>query len=417
VPEETAGDYYVEERPVRNDYATSFASSRYYPWWSVDYFYLGSSHGYRNHGWSIGFSYGSPHRYGHGWYDPFAWYYDPWGWSIHYPLRYSYWYTPFYSRFHDRYAWHHHYWRDRYYRHHGYRYGGHDRWRRGDRDRPGDGVAHRGGRGDNATLRPNQPRLRDQDPVAGRDRDSLRRRFEDGRIPRAAKGKYPRPGKQGGQSGDPDVRRHVSVAPAGSGARGMEVRKAARTKPEPTRIQPAPALRDRGAPAARAVTAQPSTRPSMQISKQRRGQALVRSPAAQKGRPERTRPTPVTRSRSERLSPVVRYEPPRSRAQPVAPVSRNKSRPVLVPRASKPQPAQRTVRPTAPAKRAYKPAPVSRSTLKAPGAVKAPAPKRVYSPPPSSRPSTASRKPSHGAAPERGKAPARPNRAAKRQKR
>jgi len=167
-PAEVTDDvYYRDERPVvRTDYSSSFASANYYPWWSVDYLYLGSSWGRSHNRFSIGFSYGYPYDSYYGWYDPFAWYYDPWGWSINYPLRLAYWHTPYYSRFHNRHAWNDYYWRDRYYRDHRSRHGDHDRWQRGERGRNHDRVAGRGKHDDWSELRPGRPRLRDQPTMA-----------------------------------------------------------------------------------------------------------------------------------------------------------------------------------------------------------------------------------------------------------
>ncbi len=75
------------------DVSFNFSDAAYYPWWSIDYYYLGS-HAYRPAYWpgprgSLGFQFGFPAHYWsyYGFYSPFyypystyAWY-DPWyGW-------------------------------------------------------------------------------------------------------------------------------------------------------------------------------------------------------------------------------------------------------------------------------------------------------------------------------------------------
>ncbi len=88
--EQADGVYYAADDPTYAVGTGDYAGVAYYPWWSVDYFYLG--YGYYNSGVSIGFSYGYPRYSSYGWgYYPSrypAWYYDPW--------YYSYWYAPVY---------------------------------------------------------------------------------------------------------------------------------------------------------------------------------------------------------------------------------------------------------------------------------------------------------------------------------
>lgn len=418
--------YYPAERPARSDYSASYASTRYYPWWSVDYFYLGSGRGYSNSSYSIGFSYGYPYNYSHGWYDPFAWYYDPWGWSVSYPLQLSYWYTPYYSRFHDRYAWRNHYWRYRYERHHRSRHHDHDRWNRwarGERDRRGDGWVDRGHpRDDHSSLRPNRPRLRDQSPVAGydRDRDSLRRRYEDGRIPAAARGKYPKPGKPGGESAADRVKRHMSVAPGSrEGSSGMEIRNRGERKAAPTRTQPSPAPAGRPNPAAAVVTTRPPVvrERTYTARPERVGRTIVRSPTEQKPQPIRIQPAPASRPGQENLSPVVRYEPPSARGRPQnTPATPERDR-VSAWQQRTQRPTIRPAQPAGPPPRNSSPriaVPVQRSVpARMAPAQPAPRARSVPAPRPSMRPAPARPEPQVQAQPERGKPADRPSRPGK----
>lgn len=78
------GVYYAEDDPAYNNnaYSYTYGGTAYYPWWSMDYFYLGYGPysgygfgygGYIGGGFSIGISYGySP------WYYPYYGYYSPW---------------------------------------------------------------------------------------------------------------------------------------------------------------------------------------------------------------------------------------------------------------------------------------------------------------------------------------------------
>ena len=187
------GVYYAEDDPAYNNnaYSYTYAGAAYYPWWSMDYFYLGYGPytgyrfgygGYWGSGFSIGFSYGySP------WYYPYYGYYSPW-------------YRPH----------HHHYYRYRGYCPH-YNACGHKKGKnhRGDRH-------DRYVRNDHADRRNRGEEDGQEDPADRRDR-------------RNGTGSY---------STSP-MRRYVSATPSGySGNQGMVVRNRETTKTGKSRIEP-----------------------------------------------------------------------------------------------------------------------------------------------------------------------------------
>lgn len=107
--EQDDGVYYAADDPNHAGTVRSDVGLGYYPWWSVDYFYLG--YGYRSSGISIGFSTGYPYGYT-------GWYYDPW--------YYSHWYAPvYYHPWHGHHG-HYAYWHARYRHHRGHHGGGHE---------------------------------------------------------------------------------------------------------------------------------------------------------------------------------------------------------------------------------------------------------------------------------------------------
>ena len=381
-PVEGADGAYYPERDrtysrAYRDYSASYSSSHHYPWWSVDYFYLGGGYGHNRY--SFGVSYGYPYSSYYGSYDPFDWYYRPWTSVYYYPYRYSYWYTPFYIRHHDRYAWRHHYWRDRYDRFHRSGHRDHDRWQRGAQDRYADGYRTRPVGDRNAYRDP--ARLRDQDPGGVRDRDTLRRPYEDGRIPAAARSKFP---KRGG-SDDQPVKRYISAAPGvKSGERGFEVRSREERKPTLTRPEPTHPPVTRGDASGNAVISAPVPRRSSYNRSRTSGSELrsrsgakdqrtrtgpvnarpgtasfrsaparaadglvtsnrglmnVRSPATSKAKPVRTMPAPPVDSRRQQLSPLVTYSPPRSSRVREAPRGATNSRAATLNR-GQPQPVR-----------------------------------------------------------------------------
>ena len=124
--EQAEGVYYAADDPGYSGGSVDYVAVSYYPWWSVDYFYLG--YGYSSARWSVGIGYGYPTwpRYPSAWY-PYGyaswWYYNPWpaAWWHHPPYYWSGWHG---------YPGHHHYWhvhnrhhRDRHNYHHGGRGG------------------------------------------------------------------------------------------------------------------------------------------------------------------------------------------------------------------------------------------------------------------------------------------------------
>ncbi|MBT8062305.1 MAG: hypothetical protein KJO85_06440, partial [Gammaproteobacteria bacterium] len=193
--------YYEDEVVDRYDYSDIYVSSPYYPWWSIDYFYLGSHH--HHNGFSIGFNYGSPWYWGsyNSYYDPFypSYRYSPW--SVHYsPFRFSAWYSPFYDRPYRHFGGNHYFWRNRYDRHHGSRHRDRDRHAGNNRRRHDD---------NRSTLAPGRRHdgIRGEDRYANddRDRNERRRRGEDGPV---GSGRNPRRGGPGTDG----LQRHTTVA-------------------------------------------------------------------------------------------------------------------------------------------------------------------------------------------------------------
>jgi hypothetical protein len=91
-PEPSVEDdgYYLGEAPTAMDYPDRFARFSYYPWSSLDYFYLGYSP-FPRYGFGYGFDNGFPYGIGFGyspWFYPHSYYgyYSPWYASTyHYP--------------------------------------------------------------------------------------------------------------------------------------------------------------------------------------------------------------------------------------------------------------------------------------------------------------------------------------------
>ena len=121
---EESGDYYEQTY----DTSDVCCSSYHYPWWSMDYFYLGNHYYHPGSSISFSFSYG-----GYPWYSPYYGYYP-------YSNYYSSWYRPYYgypyydprfswgAGFGYGYGWQDPYWYHRYRGHDHYRYGrNHDR--------------------------------------------------------------------------------------------------------------------------------------------------------------------------------------------------------------------------------------------------------------------------------------------------
>ncbi len=275
--------YYAEEEPGYVDYGISdrgyvdysigYASARHYPWWSLDYLYLGS--GYYSGGYSIGFSYGYPSYYPA--YDYYPYYYP----SYYEPWYHTAWYAPVHYHHHHYYHpyYYNAYWHHRYRNHYGRHHGGHDRY---------------------AGHDPYDPY---EDP------DELRR--DSVRDPGA--GQRPADGFDGdqGPGRNPAMTRRTSMASSGTGSdRGMVVRNRedakrmiSRTEPAGTAAAPAVAASDRssGTPAVRRAGGQ-------QYSVVRRESGEVRYRAEPKQRASRTEPVAVQKrqSSSYRAGPLPR---------------------------------------------------------------------------------------------------------------
>lgn len=199
--EQADGVYYAADDPVYGSAAVEYVDVSYYPWWSVDYFYLGYS--YYGGGVSIGYRHGYPFwpRHSLAWYTyPYgyaAWYHDPW--------RVGWWYgPPRYDPWRGHHG-HHAYWhvhnrhhRDRY----AHRSGGWDR-RRHDGDRFGYYDGDRYVRGDTRSRR------RAGEPAENGDGHYRARGHGRDEI--------------GSWDGDGSTRRRVSVAGSEPNDRGMVV--------------------------------------------------------------------------------------------------------------------------------------------------------------------------------------------------
>jgi len=201
------GVYYAEDDPayVNNsyvDYSYSYAGAAYYPWWSMDYFYLGYrprvSYGYGDYGY--GYGYGGYGGYG----------YAGGGFSIGISYGYSPWYYPYYNYpYYGYYSpWYHPF--------NNYGYGDHHK--RGH---------HRG-----------DDRGGDHNRYAGNDRIYRRNRGgedEDGNEDPSGR----RSGSNTGSYATSPVRRYVSTGPAGyTGNQGMVIRNRETAKIGKSRLEP-----------------------------------------------------------------------------------------------------------------------------------------------------------------------------------
>lgn len=247
------GVYYAEDDPayVNNayvNYTYGYAGAAYYPWRSMDYFYLGyrpyygydiGYGGYIGSGISIGISYGySP------WYYPSYSYYSPW----YYP--------------HDHRRGHH------------YRgWAGRDRCRSHDACGRSRNGRHEGG----------------HDRYAGIDRDYRRNRGDDRRGGHEGRDDEPtgrRSSNRTGNRRESPVRRYVSTAPSGySGDRGMVIRNKEQRKIGKSRTDPVKAKRSRVT--SPAVSPARSAQPKYSV---RRGAGEVRYRSSPKKSRSRTGP-------------------------------------------------------------------------------------------------------------------------------
>jgi len=189
------GVYYAEDDPSYVVYSNSYAGVAYYPWSSLDYFYLGyypyPSYGF-GYGYGGGFSFGISYGYSP-WYYPYSYYgyYSPWYASYHHYPYYPAWrpYHGYYSRGHHKYN-------------KGYRGGGHDRYAGNDNHAP----RNRGDENEDRYENPDERRNR---------------------------------GNQLNSYSASRVNRYVSTAPSGySGNRGMVIRNRETTKIGKSRLEP-----------------------------------------------------------------------------------------------------------------------------------------------------------------------------------
>lgn len=188
------GVYYAEDDPSYVVYQGGYAGAAYYPWSSLDYFYMGFNPYPRYtyfYGFPFGFSYG----------------YSPW----YYPYSYFGYYSPLYSSY--------------------YHYPHLPVWR------PYNGYcSHYGGCGHWNNM---ENRDSGQNRYAGNARDSRRNRDdEDTDGNEQAANNFVLPTKSGGYS-TPPYNRYASTAPSGySGNRGLMIRSSETTKIGKSRIQP-----------------------------------------------------------------------------------------------------------------------------------------------------------------------------------
>jgi len=185
------GVYYAEDDPSYVIDSGGYVGFSYYPWSSLDYFYLGY-HPYAR----FGFGYGHNYGYGSGWSVGFSYAYSPW----YYPSDYYGFYSPWYAS-HYR----HHYpaWRP----YHGYNHGN---YRHGNKKHHQNNNDYRYAGNGNGHGNGN----RGHGNRAGEYNDDVRSPVERNRGKTYSSGRKAEP-----------VRKYVSTTPPGySGNRGMEVR-------------------------------------------------------------------------------------------------------------------------------------------------------------------------------------------------
>ena len=272
--------YYDQGYDTSDDAEVVYGSTYYYPWWSVDYFYLGNHYYRPSH--SFSFSYGNP------WYSPYYGYYG-------YPHYRSPWYPVYYG---DPYAyygpgawwgvgfgygngWYDPYWYGQYRGHDHFRYG-HDDYRY----RRGYGRGYAG----NENRHPQNGYSRD-----GQYADRYDRGERNGNWNRDHRSVDQ---VRRGQQFQVPTNRRVSVAPAGPGNdRSMVVVNRSDAKPRESRAQPI-------------------------VSQERYGEAVVRGPqpntetrAAQQG-PVRVVQPVVRMPAPQRQGPAVYASPNGGDSQP-----------------------------------------------------------------------------------------------------
>ena len=258
------GVYYAEDDPSYVVYSNSYAGVAYYPWSSLDYFYMGYypyprygfGYGYGG-GWSFGVSYGySP------WYYPYSYYgyYSPW-----YASYYRYPYYPAWRPYNG------------YYSHYN---GGHHKYKKG----------HRGG---------------GRDRYAGNDNYDPRNRGAENEDRYENPDERSNKGSQFNSYSASRVNRYVSTAPSGySSNRGMVIRNSETTKIGKSRLEP-----NKPAPRQVVSVAPSNYRPAQSNYRTRQSGSEVRySAGAKQGR---SRTGPVESSAS---SQGIRISAPQSGA-------------------------------------------------------------------------------------------------------
>ena len=252
------GVYYAEDDPSYVVYSDSYAGVAYYPWSSLDYFYLGyypySGFGF-NYGYGGGFSFGISYAYSP-WYYPYSYYgyYSPW-----YASYYRYPYYPAWRPYHGYYSHYnrgHHKYGQRNYNG-GHRGGGHDRYAGNDNYNPRNRGAENEDRHENPAERRNK-------------------------------------GSQFNSYSASRVNRYVSTAPSGySSDRGMVIRNRETTKIGKSRLEP-----NKSAPRQVASVAPSNYRTAQSNYRTRQAGSEVRySAGAKQGR---SRTGPVESSASSR---------------------------------------------------------------------------------------------------------------------
>lgn len=281
---EESGVYYIEDAPGYVANLSSNANADYYPWSSLDTFYLGDGdypgYGYGSGGFSFGVSMGySPWYYPH--YSHYSAGFDPY-YSPYYQPYYPYYYRPHYS------GW----WPN-----HGYcartNACGHGRNRHHpDDDRQGRFTGVDGP---------------DRHPRGGDDEDGN----ED------PGGRHDGSGGRTGDHGEAPVRRYVTTAPSGSaGNRGLVVRNRGNSKPGKSHLEPVHTTSGQ-AVSAPVTTRRPQRRPATSGTTRQ----PQRQPVASGTTRQRQRPPATSIDRSRRGAGEVRYrsgaKPGRARIEPV----------------------------------------------------------------------------------------------------
>lgn len=165
------GVYYAEDDPSYAVYPDAYAGVAYYPWSSLDYFYLGYSPypGYSfGYGYSSGFSFGISYGF------------SPWYYPHHHHGYYSPWYTPHYYSYYPVWKPYHGYYPHHPGGHHKdkkkHRGGGHDRYAGNDHNNRQNKYAGKQGRKNDGSGKNDGAKRRNRD-VAGEGTPPPTRRY------------------------------------------------------------------------------------------------------------------------------------------------------------------------------------------------------------------------------------------------